>query len=142
MSSSKFSQRGLLSIFYSSFLHTPPPDLSDSWSKEQLFLWIKGRIKIKCLYMWFLTSLVRDTRTTWKEAYRAMHLLISRLFYSIELWVKGGGTSRSFPLKSLTYTESKKKKKYKWTHLQNRHRIPDIENKLMVIKGEKGVDKV
>ena len=103
-------QSGTVSIFYSSFLHTPPPDLSDSWSKEQLFLWIKGRIKIKCLYMWFLTSLVRDTRTTWKEAYRAMHLLISRLFYSIELWVKGGGTSRSFPLKSLTYTESKKKK--------------------------------
>ena len=31
------------------------------------------------------------------------------------------------------------KKWYKWTNLQNRNRLTDIENKLMVTKGEKGV---
>ena len=31
-----------------------------------------------------------------------------------------------------------KKKKYKWTHLQNRKRPTDIGNKLMVTKGESG----
>ena len=30
------------------------------------------------------------------------------------------------------------KKWYKWTYLQNRKRLTDIENKLMVTKGEKG----
>ena len=30
------------------------------------------------------------------------------------------------------------KKKYKRTYLQNRNRLTDIENKLMVTKGEKG----
>ena len=34
------------------------------------------------------------------------------------------------------YVESKKW--YKWTYLQNRNRITDVENKLMVTKGEKG----
>ena len=28
------------------------------------------------------------------------------------------------------------KKRYKWTYLQNRNRLIDIENKLMVTKGE------
>ena len=32
----------------------------------------------------------------------------------------------------------KKKKKYKWTHIQNRNRPTDIENILMVTKGEGG----
>ena len=36
------------------------------------------------------------------------------------------------------YTESEKKW-YKWTYLQNRNRLTDIENKLMVTKGESGV---
>ena len=30
------------------------------------------------------------------------------------------------------------KKCYKWTYLQNRNRLTDLENKLMVIKGEIG----
>ena len=30
------------------------------------------------------------------------------------------------------------KKWYKWTYLQNRNRLTDIENKLMVTKGETG----
>ena len=30
------------------------------------------------------------------------------------------------------------KKWYKWTYLKNRDRLPDIENKLMVTKGERG----
>ena len=34
------------------------------------------------------------------------------------------------------YVESIKKK-YKWTYLQNRNRLTDIENKLMVTKGER-----
>ena len=29
-----------------------------------------------------------------------------------------------------------KKKKYKWTYLQNRNRLTDIENNFMVTKGE------
>ena len=33
----------------------------------------------------------------------------------------------------------KKKKKNKWTYLQNRNRITGIENKFMVTKGETGV---
>ena len=35
------------------------------------------------------------------------------------------------------YVESKKQW-YKWTYLQNRNRSTDIENKLMVAKGEEG----
>ena len=35
------------------------------------------------------------------------------------------------------YVESKKKW-YKWTYIQNRNRPTDIENKLMVTKGERG----
>ena len=31
-----------------------------------------------------------------------------------------------------------KKKKYKWTHLQNRKRLTNVENKFMVTKGERG----
>ena len=34
------------------------------------------------------------------------------------------------------YVESKKKW-YKWTYIQNRNRPIDVENKLMVTKGEK-----
>ena len=30
------------------------------------------------------------------------------------------------------------KKWYKWTYLQNRNRLTDIENKFMVIKGKRG----
>ena len=33
------------------------------------------------------------------------------------------------------YAESKKKKKYKWTYLQNRNRFIDLENKFMVTQG-------
>ena len=36
----------------------------------------------------------------------------------------------------------KSKKWYKWTHLQNRNILTDIENKLMVTKGERGRDKL
>ena len=31
-----------------------------------------------------------------------------------------------------------KKKRYKWTYLENRNRPTEIENKLMVTKGERG----
>ena len=31
------------------------------------------------------------------------------------------------------------KKCYKWTYLQNRNRVTDVENKLMVTRGESGV---
>ena len=34
------------------------------------------------------------------------------------------------------------KKLYKWTYLKNRNRLTDIENKLMVTKGEGGRDKL
>ena len=37
------------------------------------------------------------------------------------------------------YVESKKR--YKWTYLQNTNRPTDIENKLMVTKGEGGRNK-
>ena len=30
------------------------------------------------------------------------------------------------------------KKWYKWTYLQNRNRVTDVENKLMVTKGDRG----
>ena len=30
------------------------------------------------------------------------------------------------------------KKMYKWSYLQNRNRVIDVENRLMVTKGEKG----
>ena len=42
----------------------------------------------------------------------------------------------------ITYMESKIW--YKWTYLQNRNRLTDIENKLMVTKGERqeGRDKL
>ena len=30
----------------------------------------------------------------------------------------------------------KKKKRYKWSYLQNRNRLTDIENKFMVTKGD------
>ena len=36
----------------------------------------------------------------------------------------------------------KKKKGYKWTYTQKRNRVTDIENKLMVTKGEVGGDKL
>ena len=36
------------------------------------------------------------------------------------------------------YVESLKKKRYKWTYLQNRNRFTDLENKLMVTKREGG----
>ena len=38
-----------------------------------------------------------------------------------------------------SYVESKKW--YKWTYLQNRNRLTDIENKLMVTKGESGAGR-
>ena len=34
------------------------------------------------------------------------------------------------------------KKKYKWTYIQNRNKSTDIENKLMVTKGEGVRDKL
>ena len=34
------------------------------------------------------------------------------------------------------------KKWYKWTYLQNRNWVTDVENKLMVTKGEEGDDKL
>ena len=37
---------------------------------------------------------------------------------------------------NITYMWNLKKKWYKWTYLQNRNRPSDIENKLMVNKGE------
>ena len=30
------------------------------------------------------------------------------------------------------------KKRYEWIYLQNRNRVTDVENKMMVTKGEKG----
>ena len=36
------------------------------------------------------------------------------------------------------YVEPKKEKYYKWTHIQNRSRPTDIENKLMATEGEGG----
>ena len=33
----------------------------------------------------------------------------------------------------------KEKKRHKWTYFKNRKRLTDIENKLMVTKGERGV---
>ena len=36
----------------------------------------------------------------------------------------------------ITYMWNLKKKRYKWTYLQNRNRLTDIENKLMVTKGK------
>ena len=33
------------------------------------------------------------------------------------------------------------KKWYKWTYLQNRNTLTDIENKLLVTKGEEEIDK-
>ena len=33
------------------------------------------------------------------------------------------------------------KKWYKWTYLQNRNRLTDIENKLTVTKGERGRER-
>ena len=38
----------------------------------------------------------------------------------------------------IIYMRNLKKIQYKWTHLQNRNRLTDIENKPMVTKGEKG----
>ena len=37
----------------------------------------------------------------------------------------------------ITYMKNLKKL-YKWTHLQTRNRLTDLENKLMVTKGERG----
>ena len=34
------------------------------------------------------------------------------------------------------------KKRYKWTYLQNRNRVKDVENKLMVTRGKWGKDKL
>ena len=39
------------------------------------------------------------------------------------------------------YSESKKKW-HKWTYLQNRNRLIDIENKSMVTEGERGVEGI
>ena len=38
----------------------------------------------------------------------------------------------------INYMWNLKKKRYKWTYLQNRNRLTDIENKPMVTKGERG----
>ena len=40
------------------------------------------------------------------------------------------------------YMWNKKKKRYKWTYIQNRKRPTDIENKLMVTKEKEGRDKL
>ena len=37
-----------------------------------------------------------------------------------------------------TYMCSLKKKWHKWTYLQNRNRLTDLENKCMVTKGQRG----
>ena len=58
---------------------------------------------------------------------------------------------RDYHVKWISQTEKDKyniaymwnlKKWYKWTYLQNRNRLTDIENKLMVTKGEGGKDKL
>ena len=47
-------------------------------------------------------------------------------------------------LYDITYMQNlKKKERYKWTYLQNRKRLTDLENKLMVTVGERwerGID--
>ena len=37
--------------------------------------------------------------------------------------------------------ETKKKKRYKWAYLQSRTKVTDVENKLMVISGERGEEE-
>ena len=44
----------------------------------------------------------------------------------------------------ITYMWNLKKKRYKWTYLQNRNRVTEVENKLMVLPREerRGRDKL
>ena len=45
-------------------------------------------------------------------------------------------TDRERQIYEITSMRNLKKKLYKWTYLQNRNRLTDNENKLMVTKGE------
>ena len=53
-------------------------------------------------------------------------------------WSKPSKDKYPMTLWHCLYVESKKKKKSKWTYLQNRNWLTDIEKKFMVTKGERG----
>ena len=42
----------------------------------------------------------------------------------------------------ITYTRNVKQKWYKWTYLQSRNWVTDVDNKLKVTKGKRGWDKL
>ena len=56
----------------------------------------------------------RDSHTKWSKSNRERHILYDTTYmWNLKNW-------------------------YKWIYLHNRKRLTDIENKLMVTKGEKG----
>ena len=52
---------------------------------------------------------------------------------------KGSKSDRERQISYITYMWNLKKR-YKWTYLQNRNRLTDVENTLMVTKGERWGD--
>ena len=59
----------------------------------------------------------RDCHTEWSKSERERHISYVAYMWNLKKW-------------------------YKWTYLQNRNRVTDVENKLTVTKGEGGMDKL
>ena len=87
----------------------------------------------------------RKTNIIWYHLYvekeMATHssILAWRIPWTRAWWapVHGVAESRTW-LERLTHTDMEYKMWHKWTYLQNRNRLTDIENKLIVTKGERG----
>ena len=73
------------------------------------YYWHLTYVSLRCIRWWFDTYIVILSELSQTEK--------DKLWYRL-------------------YVESKKKW-YKWTYLQNRNRFTDVENKLMVTKGER-----
>ena len=87
----------------------------------------------------------RKTNIIWYHLYvekeMATHysILAWRIPWTTAWWAPVHGVAKSWiRLEQLTHTYVKYKIWHKWTHLQNRNRLTDIENKLMITKVEVG----
>ena len=97
--------------------------VAKTWKQPKCPKWIK---------MWYIYTM--DMTHPWKEWDNAICSNVDRRDYPLS---EVSQTETSVIWYHL-YAKSKKKKWYKWMYLQNRSRLTDLENKLMVTKGGRG----
>ena len=84
------------------------------------------------------TNIIRYHLYVEKEMATHSSILAWRIPWTRAGWAPVHGVAKSrTQLERLTHTYVEYKIWHKWTYLQNRNRLTDIENKLVVIKGER-----